>query len=197
MAVKDQLYAEAVALEPTEKLYLDTDELKAAHDVIVSGAKEDNELVDVLLDLKGEIWDLGGNKCEERVSTAEVRSMLGMFPSDALRSHGAGRRIAEAMMALNWTKAPATIRCHKGAQPTTGYTRPLPVGAASNGATGATGPTGEKGTAGASSNTGRGPTGPAGYSSRAHETGGTTFDQMFSQGMARAQADLEFVRRNS
>ncbi len=128
MAVKEQLYAEAVALEPGEKLYLDTDELKAAHDVIVSGAKEDNELVNVLSDLKGEIWDLGGGKREERVSTADVRSMLGMFPSDALRSHDAGRRIAEAMMTLNWTKAPGTIRCHKGDQATSGYTRPLPCG---------------------------------------------------------------------
>ena len=51
-----------------------------------------------------------------------------MDPSDALRSHGAGRRIAEAMMTLKWTKAPGTIRCHKGDQPTTGYTRPLQDG---------------------------------------------------------------------
>ena len=109
-------------------MYLDTDELKAAHDVIVSGAKEDNELVDVLSDLKGEIWNLEGGKCEERVSTADVRGKLGMLPSDALRSHDVGRRIAEAMMTLNWTKAPGTIRCHNGGQPTTGYTRPLPCG---------------------------------------------------------------------
>ena len=128
LADKDQIYAEAVAREPAENLWLDTPELVAAHDAIVATVKEPNELINSLADLEGEIWALGGGTREERVSTADVRNHLGMDPSDALRSHGAGRRIAEAMMTLKWNKAPGTIRCHKGDQPTTGYTRPLPDG---------------------------------------------------------------------
>lgn len=191
MAVKDQLYAEAVALEPGEKLYLDTEGLKAAHDIIVSEAKEDNELVDVLSGLKGEIWDLGGCKREERVSTADVRCVLGMLPSDALRSHNAGRRIAEAMMTLNWTKAQGRLRCHKGDHPTTGYTRPLPF------SPGPTGVTGAQVSAGAQGNTGPGPTGPNGAASAADVTGDTTVDQGLAQATAQAQADLAFVRKNT
>lgn len=128
LADKDQIYAEAVAREPAEKLWLDTPELVAAHDAVVATVKEPNELVDLLRDLRGEIWDLGGGRREERVSTADVRNHLGMLASDALRSHSWGRRIAEAMMTLNFTKAEGSIRCHKDHQPTTGYTRPLPNG---------------------------------------------------------------------
>src|SRR5262249_41442683 len=47
LADKDQLYAEAVAREPNEKLWLDTPELVAAHDAVVATAKEPNELVDL------------------------------------------------------------------------------------------------------------------------------------------------------
>src|SRR5262249_40977503 len=102
-------------------------ELVTAHDAVVATAKEPNELVDLLTDLKGEVWDLGGGKREERVSTADVRDHLGMDPREASRSHGTGRRIAEAMMTLGWTKARGTLRCQKGEQSTTGYIRPLPA----------------------------------------------------------------------
>ncbi len=154
-ADKDQLYAEAVAREPTEKLWLDTPDLVAAHDAIVATAKEPNELVDLLRDLRGEIWHVNG-KDEERVSAEDIRSALWMTRADAARSHGIGRRILEAMMALGWTKAKGTIRCHKGEQPTTGYTRPLPSG---SGPRGATGPQGSRG---AQDNTGASPSGPTG-----------------------------------
>lgn len=77
LADKDQLYAEAVALEPTENLWLDTPELVAAHDAVVAAAKEPNELVDMLTSLKGEVWHVDG-KDEERVSTADIRLELGM-----------------------------------------------------------------------------------------------------------------------
>ena len=165
LADKDQLYAEAVAREPTEKLWLDTPELVAAHDAIVATAKEPNELVDLLRDLHGEIWHVNG-KDEERVSSQDIRNALFMTQADAVRSHGIGRRLLEAMMALGWTKAPATIRCHKGDQPTTGYTRALPP---SSGPTGATGPQGNSGAsptgptgAGGAQATGPSPTGPTG-----------------------------------
>jgi hypothetical protein len=123
LADKDQLYAEAVAREPTEKLWLDTPELKAAHDAVVGAAKEPNALVDALSDLEGEIWDLGGGRYEERISAADIRDHLGMEPRDAIRSQGIGRRIAEAMMALGWTKAPGTLRCRHDEQPKAGYAR--------------------------------------------------------------------------
>ena len=60
LADKDQIYAEAVAREPAENLWLDTPELVAAHDAIVATAKEPNELVDLLADLRGEIWHVNG-----------------------------------------------------------------------------------------------------------------------------------------
>ena len=94
----------------------------------MASAKEPNELVDLLVDLRGEDWHVDG-KDEERVSTADIRAHLGMKPADAIRAHNTGRRIFDAMTVLGWTKAAATLRCHKGDQPTTGYTRPLPIGA--------------------------------------------------------------------
>ena len=44
LADKDQLYAEAVHREPSENLWLDTPELKAAHDAVVASAKEPNRV---------------------------------------------------------------------------------------------------------------------------------------------------------
>ena len=155
---KDQLYAEAVAREPHENLWLDTPQLVAAHDAIVATVKEPNELVDLLADLKGEVWHVNG-KYEERVSAEDIRIVLGMTRADAVRSHNIGRRIFDAMTALGWTKAKRTIRCHQGDQPTTGYTRPLPFGPGPTGATGAQGSTGAQGNTGPSAT---GPTGPAG-----------------------------------
>ncbi|HML07279.1 MAG TPA: VapE domain-containing protein [Xanthobacteraceae bacterium] len=125
LADKDQLYAEAVAGEPRENLWLDTPELWKAHDAVVAEAKEPNELVDLLRGLRGEVWHVNG-KDQERVSAQDIRGALGMANADAVRSHNIGRRIAEAMMELGWTKASGTIRCRKGEQATTGYIRPLP-----------------------------------------------------------------------
>lgn len=51
-----------------------------------------------------------------------------MTEYDAIRSHNIGQRIEDAMKTLGWTKAPGTIRCHKGQSATTGYTRPMPLG---------------------------------------------------------------------
>jgi hypothetical protein len=124
---KDQIYAEAVKREPTENLWLDTPELMAAHDAMVATVKEPNELVDQLADLYGEAWHVNGED-EERISTADIRNMLNMTLADAVRTHNIGRRIADAMKTLGWTRARGTLRCHKGHQPTTGYTRPLPFG---------------------------------------------------------------------
>ena len=127
LADKDQIYAEAVVREQAEKLWLDTPELVAAHDAVVATAKEPNELVDLLANLRGEVWHVDG-KDEERVSTHVVRTVLGLTAGDAARSHGIGRRILDAMTMLGWTKARGTLRCHRDEQPTTGYTRPLPFG---------------------------------------------------------------------
>ena len=190
VADKDQIYAEAVAREPAERLWLDTPELVAAHDAIVATAKEPNELVDLLADLHSEAWHVDG-KDEERVSTQDVRNKLGMMAADAARSHGIGRRIFDAMTMLGWTKAPGTLRCHKDHQPTTGYTRPLPPDLGSTRATGATG------AAGTPANTGPGPTGPAGAASAADVIGGTSLNQRLARGSAQAQADRALVSANS
>jgi hypothetical protein len=102
----------------------------------------------MLRDLQGEVWHING-KDEERVSTRDIRSVLFITPVDATRSHNIGRRISEAMMELGWTKAPGTIRCHKGEQPTSGYTRPILLSP--------TAPTGATDVTGAPASTGSGP----------------------------------------
>jgi Virulence-associated protein E/Bifunctional DNA primase/polymerase, N-terminal len=119
---KDQLYAEAVVREPNEKLWLDTPELRAEHDAMVATAKAPDELVDQLSDLVGEVWAINGEK-EERVSTVDILTKLGLSKFDTIRLHGFGRRLADAMKTLGWRKAPKTIRCHKGGSPTAGYSR--------------------------------------------------------------------------
>jgi hypothetical protein len=133
LADKDQLYAEAVACEPSERLWLDTEELKKAHDAIVATAKEPNALVDELVDLQGEEFETqekitGGLIIhrEARVSNSDVRTKLCMTGVDALRFRDFGKRISEAMMALGWEKAAATLVCKRGAKPEGGYRRPLP-----------------------------------------------------------------------
>jgi hypothetical protein len=120
---KDQLYAEAVAREPSEKLWLDTPELKAEHDAMVATAKAPDDLVDQLSDLIGEVWDINGQK-EERVSVTDIKMKLGLSMVDSIRLHSFGRRVADAMKTLGWRKAPKNIRCHKGGSPTAGYSRP-------------------------------------------------------------------------
>jgi hypothetical protein len=123
LADKDQLYAEAVALEPTENLWLDTSELKAAHDALVAGEKEPNALAETLAELRGTVWAVNGKE-EERISVADIRMHLGLLNHDLIRFHDMGIRIAEAMMTLGWIKAPKTIRCQKGEPPVSGYWRP-------------------------------------------------------------------------
>ena len=195
LADKDQLYAEAVACEPAEKLWLDTPELEAAHDAIVATVKAPHELVDMLADLQGEAWHVNG-KDEERASTADIRRALGLTEADAVRSHNIGQRIADAMKTLGWTKAPDTIRCHchkndapgqfcsKKDQPTTGYTRPIPAGS---------GPTGATGPQGAQDSTGPGPTGPTGPAGAQGYTGPWPVDPQNTpplQPVAEAGADV-------
>ena len=122
LADKDQLYAEAVALEPNEKLWLDTADLVKAHDAIVATVKEPNTLVDDLGDLAGEVWETTRDKIEggwvihreARVSNMEARSRLGIIGIEATRMRDIGTRISEAMMALGWTKAPGTLVCKRG-----------------------------------------------------------------------------------
>jgi predicted P-loop ATPase len=123
LADKDQLYAEAVALEPNENLWLDTPELEAAHDALVAGEKEPNALVEMLAELRGEVWTVNG-KQEERVSVADIRVYLGLINIELVRFQDIGVRIAEAMMALGWTKAKKNLRSHKGQAPAAGYRRP-------------------------------------------------------------------------
>jgi hypothetical protein len=123
---KDALYAAAVALEPTENLWLDTPELAAAHDVITRAAKEPNEMVDLLSDLEGEVWALPKGQYEERVSSTTVRNHLHIKPEDACRMQGLGRRILDAMMHRGWAKATKNIRCYsQGGKVASGYFRPV------------------------------------------------------------------------
>lgn len=120
---KDQLYAEAVAREPNENLWLDTPELKAEHDAMVATAKVPDKFVDQLSDLVGEVWDIDDRK-EERVSVTDIRTKLGLSKADAARFHGYGSRIRDAMKTLGWRKAAKNIRCHKGENSSAGYSRP-------------------------------------------------------------------------
>lgn len=130
---KDQLYAEAVAREPNEKLWLDTPELVRDHDAIVTTAKEPNALVDELAQLAGEMWEIGREKIggvwvihrEERISNKEVRGHLGIFGVDTLRIRDLGKRISEAMMTLGWQKADGTLVCKRGGKAEGGYRRPM------------------------------------------------------------------------
>ena len=124
LADKDQLYAEAVVREPQENLWLDTPELEAAHDAVVTTVKEPNALVDQLANLRGEVWAVNGGN-EERISVADISAKLGLMGVDLVRIHGLGRRISDAMMELEWEKAPGTLRCRKGQDPVTGYRRPF------------------------------------------------------------------------
>jgi putative DNA primase/helicase len=136
LADKDQLYAEAVVREPNEKLWLDTPELVAAHDAIVSTAKEPNTLVDDLADLAGEVWETGRDKIEggwlihreQRVSNKDARSKLGILGIEALRMRDIGKRMSDAMMELGWTKVAGTLVCKRGNAPEGGYRRSIPDG---------------------------------------------------------------------
>lgn len=131
---RNQIFAEAVAREPAEKLWLDTPELVDEHAALVQRHKAPNELVDVLCDLGGEVFDgdierVNGDVFitrEERISSAAVRAHLGMGDVDVVRLQKVGRQIADAMMHLGWVKAEASFRCIKGGPTTTGYRRPLP-----------------------------------------------------------------------
>lgn len=131
LADKDQLYAEAVVLEPNERLWLDTPELGAAHDAIVATAKEPNTLVDDLHDLIGDFWQVSREKTdtgwlihqEERVSNREVRAKLGLIGVSAHGMRDLGRRISDAMTSLGWTKAPGTLVCKHGGSAEGGYRR--------------------------------------------------------------------------
>lgn len=134
LAVKDQLYAEAVAREPQEKLWLDTPNLVKAHDAIVATVKEDNLLVDELAELSGDPWETGRDKIEggwlihreERISNKDVRAKLGIYGVDALRMRELGKRISDAMLTLGWTKVGGTLVCKRGGTAEGGYRRPLP-----------------------------------------------------------------------
>jgi hypothetical protein len=135
LADKEQLYAEAVLLEPNERLWLDTPELAAAHDAIVATAKEPNTLVDDLHDLVGNVWETGREKGdggwligqEERVSNREVRDKLGLFGVSAHSMRDLGRRISDAMTSLGWTKANGTLVCRHGRSAEGGYRRNAPA----------------------------------------------------------------------
>jgi hypothetical protein len=88
----------------------------------VAEVKEPNALIDRLAELHGEVWTVNG-KQEERISVADIRDHLGLAVVDLVRFQSIGPRIAEAMMALGWTKAKKNLRSHKGQAPTTGYWR--------------------------------------------------------------------------
>lgn len=128
---KAQLYAEAIAKEPTEALWLDTPELQAEHEAITASVKEPNELVAMLEGLQGEVMPVqtfvDGKQViatEERVSNATIRHRLGITGADTVRLHGLGRKIAEAMMQLGWSKPDDPLRCTKGGSKERGFRRP-------------------------------------------------------------------------
>jgi hypothetical protein len=121
---KDLLYAEAVAREPNENLWLDTDELVAEHDAVVMEAKVANDLIDDLENLEGAVF---GN--EERISIADVRTYLGLNATDAHRDMRLANRIADAMKHHGWEKPAKGMHCsrldHHLLKPVKGFCRPI------------------------------------------------------------------------
>ena len=120
---KAQLYAEAVAKEPNENLWLDDAELVEQHAAAVEAAKEPNELVDVLASVSGHRF-----QDEERISTSTVRRALGITDADTARLHGIGRRINEAMLTLGWSRF-AGMACEPGGKIERGFKRPWAMNA--------------------------------------------------------------------
>jgi len=124
---KPQIYAEAVAIEPKENLWLDTPELEAAHDERTRRLKAPNAYVENLSDLRGTVWEVAGQKVE-RVSNAAVRAhLLGHDSKGAeIKVPGYQRNVDEAMMAHGWTKATSPLHCLKDKPAERGYWRPVP-----------------------------------------------------------------------
>ncbi len=120
---KDALYAEAVAAEPTENLWLDTEALKAAHALTIVEAKAPNDLVDLLSNLEGVVF--GKNTQEERISIADVRAHLGLTSTDSARDQRLAGRITDAMIALGWEKPAGSMHCNHipGLPPQKGFRR--------------------------------------------------------------------------
>jgi predicted P-loop ATPase len=119
---KEQLYAEAIAAEPNENIWLDSDDLIAAHDALTATRKEENELVELLSNLRGARF--GKDGIEERVSSKAVRNATGAADVDVLRIRNLGTLLGEAMTILGWTKAESPMVCHVGMAPERGYRRP-------------------------------------------------------------------------
>jgi predicted P-loop ATPase len=117
---REHLFAEAVAVEPAEKLWLETPELKAAQAAAATAAKAPNDLVDELDDIEGVVFG-----SEERISIADVRERLGITKTDAARDMRLAGRIADAMAHLGWEKPSHSIRCTRleGMPPVKGFRR--------------------------------------------------------------------------
>jgi len=121
MRDKDALYAEAIAAEPHENLWLDTPELKAAHAEMVQQVKAPNDLVDLLSNLEGVVFG-----SEERISNSGVRAHLGLNSPDAVKDMRLASRIADAMLANGWEKVPTPMHCsHIGLPAQRGFRRML------------------------------------------------------------------------
>jgi predicted P-loop ATPase len=114
---KDQLYAEAVAAEPTEELWLDP-EMDAAQRLVAAEAKAPNDWVDSLMDLRGMPYGT-----EERISVSDVREHLGLNTTDAVKNGRMAGQMNDAMTYLGWERA--SMRIGLGDDPVKGFRRPL------------------------------------------------------------------------
>jgi hypothetical protein len=103
---KEQLYAEAVVLEPDEKLWLDTKELQDAHDALTSDRREPSPFADALANLPIE-YTVG---TEQRVSTEGVCTHLKLDLIDANRFR---RDVQDAMLFHGW-QGPKLLRFGHG-----------------------------------------------------------------------------------
>lgn len=131
---RDQLFAEALVAMQTEKLFLDTHELRDAQAGMAFEYKEPNELVDVLSNLKGFVVRTKDGKLEQRISNAMVRARLDLADGDLIKAaRNASKLIAEAMAHLHWRKTnkPMTIEPRRAVE--RGYWRPIDPARVPNG----------------------------------------------------------------
>jgi predicted P-loop ATPase len=115
---RDQIFAEAVVLEPNENLWLDSDDLRELAALAQEQRMEPNPYVDRLRKLVGVKYD-----GEERIFASDVWRFLGINDEELERQHKLRNVIADAMRQLGWRRK--IVRIEEEVK--RGYWRPLDV----------------------------------------------------------------------